>query len=78
MPAAVLKMELHRSTEVYVLDQGLLFSCKWDLLKKELVLDPSTTHALSFDKALILPVVGQSGGWSIAGELDVVCAVISP
>ena len=60
-------------------DQGSLFSCQWDLLKKELVLDPSTSHAFSFDKALTLPVVGQSGGWrGIAGGLDEVCAVVSP
>lgn len=32
----------------------------------------------SFDKALILPVVGQSGGWSIAGGLHEVCAMVSP
>lgn len=46
-------MELHRSTEVYV----LMFYFKWDPLQKVLMLDPYICPALSFVKVLI---------WSIA------------
>lgn len=47
-------MELHRSTVVYVSGSVLYF--EWDALQEELVLDPCMCHALSFVKALILPV----------------------